>query len=146
MDRTPAETSPPPLSYAMRPPSITLLYTVEGLASIGGNLLQVGIFFYTNRRFGWGLRENFTLAASQGVVYATGALLAHGITARVPPRTVLATLYAVLTAIALATLLVRTPAMLVVAVLAYTALMAIGWPILESLVSTGVDAHALSRR
>src|SRR3954469_6344914 len=108
------------LSYGSqtRQPPVARLFVIEGMCSIGGNLLQVGIFFYTNRRFGWGLRENFTLAASQGVVYVTGALLAHGITSRVPPRTVLATLYAVLTAIALATLLVRTPAMLVVAVLA----------------------------
>src|SRR3982751_4002741 len=121
MDRTPDTPVPDtPLDYATRPPGIGALYTVEGLCSVGGNLMQVGIFFYTNRRFGWGLRENFTLAASQGVVYVTGALLAHGTTSRVPPRTVLATLYAVLTAIALATLLVRTPAMLVVAVLAYT--------------------------
>ena len=135
-----------PLSYVPRPPSIKLLYLVEGLASIGGNLLQVGIFFYTNRRFGWGLRENFTLAAAQGVVYVVGALLAHGITTRVAPRTVLSVLYVILAAIAFAPLAADSQTGVVAAVLAYTALMAIGWPILESLVSTGVDAAALAKR
>jgi MFS family permease len=129
-----------------RPPPIKLLYFVEGLASIGGNLLQVGIFFYTNRQFGWGLRENFTLAATQGMVYVAGALLAGRIASRIPPRKVLSVLYVVLAAIALAALLANSPAGIVATVLAYTALMAIGWPILESLVSTGVDAHTLSKR
>jgi hypothetical protein len=138
MDRT--------LTYAPRTPSIKLLYLVEGLASIGGNLLQVGIFFYTNRRFGWGLRENFTLAAAQGVVYVGGALLAQRVAARVAPTTVLGVLYVILAAIASLPLLADSPRAVTAAVLAYTAMMAIGWPILESLVSTGVDAGALAKR
>lgn len=130
----------------LAPPPAPLLLTVEGLASIGGNLIQVGIFFYTNRRFGWGARENLTLAAVQGIVYVCGALLAHGVSSRVPPRTVLTTIYALLTLTALSTLVTHSVTGLVAAVLVYTALIAISWPVLESQVATGLDAHALARR
>ena len=99
MDRTaaanpPATALPAALRASAAPPSVSLLYIVESLGSVGGNLMQVGIFFYTNRRFGWGLRENFTLAAVQGVVYIAGALLAQGLNARFGPRRVLAAFYA----------------------------------------------------
>src|SRR5688572_27542219 len=146
MDRT-AEQPPPPLAAApaVIPPA-GFLYVAEGLSSVGGNLMQVGIFFYTTRRFGWGLRENFTLAAAQGLVYVVGALVAHGLTARFGPRKLLAAVYGAITAVALSMLLVDSATGLVAALLAYTALMAISWPILESLMSTGLDAHALSRR
>jgi hypothetical protein len=147
MDRTTDTPAPAaPLDYATRPPRVGILYTVEGLCSIGGNLMQVGIFFYTNRRFGWGLRENFTLAATQGVVYVVGALLAHALSTRVAPRRALAGVCAVLSLIALSTLATDSPRGMVAAVLAYTAVIGLCWPILESLVSVGVDAHAMSRR
>jgi hypothetical protein len=122
------------------------LFTVEAFASVGGNLLQVGIFFYTNRRFGWGLKENFTLAAVQGIVYVAGALLAHGLAVRVPPRKALVGLYSVLAGIAFATTFAAGPVGVVSAVLAYTAVVALSWPMLESLVSVGLDAEQLSKR
>ena len=149
MDRTTTQTPAAPIpSYApaLRRPPVGVLYAVEALCSVGGNLLQVGIFFYTNRRFGWGLRENFTLATTQGVVYVAGALLAHGLSTRVAPRRVLTALYLLLALIALVPLLSESPAGMVAAVLVYTAVMALCWPILESLVSVGLDPHALSRR
>jgi hypothetical protein len=123
-----------------------VLFTVEGLCSVGGNLLQVGIFFYTSRRFGWGLRENFTLATAQGVVYVVAALLAHRVASLVAPRRALAALYVALAAFAALPLAFPSPAAAVAAVLAYTFTVGMCWPILESLVSTGLDAHALSRR
>ena len=124
-----------------------LLYFVESMGSVGGNLMQVGIFFYTNRWFGWGLRENFTLAAVQGVVYVAGALLAHGLTTRFAARRVLAAVYGLASLVAVvAAMAPAREAVVVGAVLAYTAMMAVTWPILESLVSSDVDAHALSRR
>lgn len=126
--------------------SVKLLFTVEGLGSIGGNLMQVGIFFYTNRRFGWGLKENFTLAAAQGVVYTGFALTAQQLARRFEPRNVVAALYGILSLISLSTLLSRTPSGVVAAILAYTALVAAGWPILESMVSTGVSPQALGKR
>jgi hypothetical protein len=153
MDRASHITPPPTaaLTEVARPapahPTMGVLYGVEALASVGGNLMQVGIFFYTNRWFGWGLRENFTLAAVQGVVYVAGALLAHGLTARVAPRRVLAVVYGLVSLAALvAAAAPAREAVVVGAVLAYTAMMAVTWPILESLVSSDVDAHALARR
>ena len=109
--------------------------------------MQVGIFFYTNRRFGWGMRENFTLAAAQGLVYVVGALFAHGLTARVRPAQAARGGVRRHHAQSRCRSCCSTrPRALVAALLAYTALMAVSWPILESLVSTGLDAHALSRR
>src|SRR5687767_7136400 len=147
MDRT-AEQPRPPIARGApaRLPPAGFLYAAEGLSSVGGNLMQVGIFFYTARLFGWGTRENFTLAAAQGLVYVVGALLAHGLTSRFGPRKLLAAVYVALTAAALSILLLDSAAALVAALLVYTALMAVSWPILESLVATGVEAHALSRR
>lgn len=142
----PATGNPLPLAYAAAPPRIGLLYGVEALASVGGNLMQVGIFFYTNRRFGWGLKENFTLAAVQGVVYVAGALLAQGLTARFAPRRVLAGFYAAVSLAAAAALAAGSMEGVVAAVLGYTALMAVTWPVLEGLVASGVDAHAMARR
>ncbi len=122
------------------------LYTVEGFSSVGGNLMQVGIFFYTQQRFGWGLKENFSLAAVQGIVYVLGALTAQGWAGRFGRRNVLVALYALLCAIALSTLLAKTPVGVVAALLAYAAIGSIGWPILESMVSSDVDARLLAKR
>jgi hypothetical protein len=108
--------------------------------------MQVGIFFYTTRRFGWGLRENFTLAAVQGVVYIAGALLAQGLTVRLGPRRVLASFYGGASAAALLALASGSVAGVVAAVLAYTAMMAVTWPVLEGLVAAGADPHAMARR
>src|SRR5687768_2499835 len=49
--------------------SVRSVFAVEALTSVGSTLLGVGIFFYTQHRFAWGLRENFLLAATQGVAY-----------------------------------------------------------------------------
>jgi MFS family permease len=141
MDRT-ADAS---LSDAKSPP-VGVLYTVEGLGSVGGNLMQVGIFFYTNRQFGWGLRENFTLAALQGVVYVIGALAAHSLSKRFRATRLAMSVYAILGAIGLAPLFTTAPLALAGAVLAYTGLTGIAWPIIESLVALGVDAKRLARR
>src|SRR5687767_2855352 len=149
MDRAAAAAAanPLPLAYAPALPRIGLLYLVESMGSVGGNLMQVGIFFYTNRRFGWGLREDLPLAAFQGVVYIAGALAAQGLAARLGPRRVLALFYALAAAAACAALAAGSAqAGVVAAVLAYTATMAVTWPVLEALVVVGVDAHAMARR
>jgi hypothetical protein len=128
-------------------PPVARLFTIEGMCSIGGNLLQIGIFFYTNRRFGWGLRENFTLATVQGIVYVVGAMLAHALATRVGPRRALVVLYPVLTLTALAPVVNGSPAVVVAALMAYTFVIGLCWPMLESLVAIGIpDPHDLSRR
>ena len=135
-------------SIQSRPlPPVARLFTAEGLCSIGGNLLQVGIFFYTNRRFDWGLRENFTLATVQGVVYVVGAMLAHALATRVGARRALLVQLTALTLVALAPVVNGSVNVVIAALLAYTFIIGLCWPMIESLVATGVaDPHAMSRR
>lgn len=144
---TPLTETPPSALAPSRLPPVARLFTVEGMCSIGGNLLQIGIFFYTARRFGWGLKENFTLATVQGIVYVVGAMLAHGLATRVGARRALVVQLAALTLIALAPVVNGSSAVVVAALLAYTFIIGLVWPMIESLVATGVaDPHDLSRR
>jgi MFS family permease len=128
-------------------PPVTRLFTIEGMCSIGGNLLQIGIFFYTARRFEWGLKENFTLATVQGIVYVVGAMMAHALATRVGARRALVVQLAALTLVALAPVVHGSSGVVVAALLAYTFVIGLCWPMIESLVATGVtDPHDLSRR
>lgn len=122
------------------------VYMVEGLTSLGSNLLMVGVFFYTQHRFGWGARQNLLLAASQGVAYILGALLADRITrwlGRVPGLVLLHVFMAVM---GLTGWLADSQVAVTAVLICYTFLAAANWPVLEGLISTGVDAHQLSRR
>src|SRR5687767_9122622 len=126
----------------------TLLFAVEALTSVGTNLLSIGIFFYTAHEFGWGLRQNFLLAAGQGVIYVVGALAAARLTARRRRQhAVLAAAYAMMGLIVWAAAVPGPRWAFVGVALAYTLFNGISWPILESLVSAGApDARTLSRR
>ena len=44
-------------------------FLCESLSSLSAVMLTVGIFFFTEHYFRWGLTENFLLAAAQGGVY-----------------------------------------------------------------------------
>ncbi len=123
-----------------------LLFCIEFLTSCGTNFLQVGIFFYTVQRFGWSLRANFTLAAGQGLFYVCGALTAHRLIGRVAPRLALAGIYSAMGFIALGGAFANSSAILAALLLVYAACSALGWPILEGLVSAGVPTRLLSRR
>ena len=102
-------------------------------------------------RFGWGMRENFMLAAGQGLVYVPGALMAGWATRRLGRGGAICSAYGVLTLLALlawrlAGLHGATWATLVAAtLLAYTFVIGISWPILEGLVAAG-DSRCLARR
>jgi MFS family permease len=122
------------------------VYGVEALTSIGSTLLMVGIFFYTQHRYGWGLRENFLLAAAQGVAYVTGALSAGWAARAFGRRRLLLALLAAAAAVALTALAAPRPAYVVGVLMGYTLLVACVWPVLESLVTSDVDAHTLGRR
>lgn len=123
------------------------LLSVEALGSAGTNLLVSAIYFYTSNRFHWTLRQNFLLAAGQGIVYVIGALSAGKIVSRIDKRVALGLIY---TTMALLSLVALSVGPLVIAftaiMLAYNCVSSMGWPILESLVSGDADAHSLSRR
>lgn len=132
------------------PPRAGVLFLVDGLTSFATTLLVVAIFFFTKARFGWGLRENFQLAALQGVVYVAGSLLAGKLASRLHPIRALVAIYlaACLVGVAgaVATRLAWPPAATVVILMLYSFVTSLSWPILEGLVSTGVGAAELSRR
>ncbi|HWE02953.1 MAG TPA: MFS transporter [Tepidisphaeraceae bacterium] len=122
------------------------LFSVEALASAGTNLLVTAIYFYTTSRFHWGLKQNFLLATGQGFFYIGGALSAHKIAETLKPRRALSAVYIFMATLALSALAVRTATALTLILLVYNFAGSVSWPIIESLVSSGVDAHKLSRR
>lgn len=145
---TPVTSSHPALRHERAfPLRIIAYYSVEGLASLGASLLMLGIFFYTERKFGWTARQNLLLATAQGVVYVFGALGASIVSGHVGRRGMLIGLNVLLACLASIALKWSSVHVVVAVLLAYTALCAAGWPALESLVSSAApDAHALSRR
>lgn len=123
------------------------LYVVEAMQCLASTLLCVGIYYFTERRFGWGLRENFLLATGQGGCYVIGALASNMLAGRWGRRSVIVAVNLTQAAIMVAPLtLALTPALTAGALVAYMFLSAITWPALESLVSAGADSAALSRR
>jgi MFS family permease len=121
-------------------------YAAESLSSVGTTLLTVGIFFFTEHYFAWGLKQNFLLSTGQGAFYAVGALLAQPIAARFGRRRGLVGIYLLMAGMALCALATRGSGIVVVALLLYALVSATNWPALESLVASGFDAHEMSRR
>jgi hypothetical protein len=131
------------------PRRLSALYAVEALGSVSGSLLTVGMPFYTHHRFGWDARDNFLLTAGQGVAYVIGALSAQPIARRWGRRASLFVLYTLLVLLGTAVGVVATsgpPALLVPLVLLEMGLVAVTWPMIESLLSAGTDPQELSRR
>ena len=128
---------------------LLLLYAAEAANAISAILLVVGLSFYTSHRFKWGARENFSVAAFQGVFYMLGALLAKGISQRWGREKSLLWLYSGMTAFAVAVSVSSsmtwavTTALLVVM---ETGLVAASWPMLQSLVSAAGEPSRLSKR
>lgn len=121
-------------------------YTIEGLASVGGNLLLYAIFFYMQKRFGWGAKSSLMLSAGQGFTYTLGALAANPLSSRIDRQKLLRILQIGLILIALAAAFTPNVALLVVLLLAYSGFSAAQWPLLESLISIGATPAEMSRR
>jgi len=149
MSKIPATT--PDTSRPIPPDQSNLfwLYSAEAVNSIAATLLTVGLPFYMSHRFGWGARENFVVAALQGIFYMIGALSAQNISHRWARGKSLLALYACMTTIACAVGISATMAwahIMVMLVVVETSFMAASWPMLESLVSESGDASRLSKR
>lgn len=127
------------------------LYSVEALGSVAGTLLSIGISFYMKDRFGWRLRENFMLAAAQGLVYVPGALSAGWLTARLGRRLAFCASYSALVLLSIAAWAMSASRGtnwgigVAAALLAYTFVIGISWPVLESMVAEG-PSLGLARR
>jgi MFS family permease len=128
---------------------LPLLYAVEAANAISAILLVVGLSFYTSHRFGWGALENFAVAASQGMLYIIGALLAKKISRRWGRKKSLIVLYACMTAFALGVgicaSMIWAFATALLAVLE-TSFVGASWPMLQSLVSEAGETSTLSKR
>jgi len=123
-----------------------IAFTLETLGSVGGNLLMFGIFFYMQRRFGWGAAKNLPLSSAQGAAYVIGALASNPLSRWIDRQKLLRLLHLGMAIVALAGAWTATPAVIVVLLLGYTMLSAVQWPLLESLISIGASPRELSRR
>jgi MFS family permease len=121
-------------------------FTIEGLASISANLLMYAIFFYMQKRFGWGARNSLMLSGAQGVAYTLGALAANPLSSRFDRQQLLRFLEIGLLLDTLAGAFAPSAAFLVILLFIYAALSATQWPLLESLVSVGATPAQMSRR
>jgi len=122
------------------------IFTLEGLASVGGNLLMYGIFFSMHKRFGWGARKNLLLSSAEGIAYVIGALAANPLSHRIDRQRLLRLLEIAMVIAALAGACFAVPQVLVVLLLGYTMLSAAQWPLMESLISIGATPAQVSRR
>jgi len=122
------------------------IFCAHGLASIGSNLLLPSFFFYATQIFHWNSSQCLELVSAEGVVYIIGALVARLIVARLGRQRSLAGIQALLTIAAASAWLRPTPVFVPGAILCYTLVSAMGWPIFESLISAGAEPSMLSRR
>jgi MFS family permease len=122
-----------------------MLYAVEAVTGLASTMLIISIFFYTERKFGWGMRQNLVLAAVQGLVYVVGSLAASSISQRFGRRRSLLVLFVLIGAIAAVGIFRPTPRAVTSLLIAYTLVISLTWPMIESLVSAGIGARELSR-
>ncbi len=122
------------------------VFTLEILGSIGGNLLQFAIFFYMQKRFGWGARRNLLLASAQGMTYIIGALSINPLSRRIHRRTLLMFLHSFMAAAVFVAAILPNPVLIVVLVLSYPLFSGAQWPLLESLVAIDASPEEISRR
>lgn len=142
-----ASQSPDPIGVRFERPALPFsLFLVEALTASGTSLLVAAIYFYTAHQFGWGLKQNFLLATGQGAVYVVGALSAGALSRRIGKIRLLAIVYVCMAVLPLIALVVHSAPPLTILLLAYSFMSAIGWPILESMVSSGVGPGEMSRR
>ena len=135
----------PPVAASRRAP-VVVFYVVEGLTSHAVALMLASIYFYATERFGWGSAQNFLLATVLGVVYVLGALSAHAVSSRLGRRRTLIFIYLVMSALSGGALWATSPVALSVFLMCYSALSAVTWPALESLVSSGAEPGKMARR
>jgi MFS family permease len=121
-------------------------YLIEAILSFAGNLLFIGVFFYTTRVFGWGLVRNFLLAAAQGAVYVLASLASQKLAKVLGDRRLLILANLALAGVSLVGVLVANQMVLTIAIIAYVPLMALNWPVLEAMTAAGADPQTMSKQ
>lgn len=107
---------------------------------------MTGIFFYTQRQYRWGLKQNLLMASGAGVFYVVGALSAGRLSERFGRRNAVLCLQGLLLALVLLALAAPRPMVVVSVLLLYNTLSAATWPAMESLVSDGAEGVVLASR
>jgi hypothetical protein len=117
------------------------IFAVEALCSAAGSMLSIGTSFYMKDQFGWGMRQNFMLAAAQGMAYVPAALLAERITRALGRGGALSISYGLLTALSLLAWRLAggsgSAGAVAAVVVLYTFVIGTSWPVLESLIASG---------
>lgn len=122
------------------------IYFAQALASHASSLLMTGIFFYTQRQFHWGLRQNLLMASGAGAFYVCGALSASRVSGRFGRRNTALCLQGILLTLVLIALAMPRPIVVVCVLLLYNGLSAATWPAFQSLVSDGASGTLLAKR
>lgn len=122
-----------------------MLYSVEAVTGLASTMLIISIFFYTERTFRWSMRQNLLLASVEGFIYMLGSLAATFISNRFGRRNSLLLIYALLAAITAIGIFHPTPKIVTAVLVTYTLAISLTWPMLESLVSSGLPPRQLSR-
>ena len=126
--------------------SLGCAYGIEGINSISSNLLLNGVAFYMAQRFGWSATENLLLAMGMGAFYAVGSLTAGWVTRLKGKSAGLIATQLLLLCVVLLLQGASATSLVVSLLLAFSFSSALAWPILESTVTEGCDAHRMSRR
>jgi hypothetical protein len=125
------------------------IFSVEFLCSVAGSMLSIGTSFYMKDRFGWGMRQNFVLAAAQGLAYVPAALLAERITRLLGRGGALSIAYGLLTALSLVAWKLGggsgSAGAVAAVVVIYTFVIGTSWPVLESLIASGEPSQMALR-
>jgi MFS family permease len=121
-------------------------YAMEALASVSAVLLLTGIYFYTHRIFGWGMRQNLLLANGLGASYILGALSANRLSAALGRRAAFRFVQIILLALSATAFVFHQPFPLVLILILYSAVSGGQWPVLESMVSQASAGKVLSKR
>jgi MFS family permease len=121
-------------------------YGMEALSSVSAVLQLAGIYFYTHRLFGWGMRQNLLLASALGTSYIAGALSANPLSAALGRRATFRLVQIILLALSSTALVFHQPLPLVIILILYSAVSGGQWPVLESMVSQAAAGKVLSKR
>ena len=138
------KTPHPPASESLC--RLPLVYLMESLGSIGGNLLTLGFFFYAKSQFGWSEKSNLIMATAEGLVYTLGALLASPLSSILGRRWLLRLIHAAMAVLAAVALFLTSDMAVAALLVLYVLIEAMQWPALESLVSAGATRKQLSGR
>ena len=119
---------------------------MEALASVAAVLMLAGIYFYTHRLFGWGMRQNLLLASGLGASYIVGALSANPVSAALGRRATFRLVQIILLTLISTAVVFHSPPPLVLILILYSGVSGGQWPVLESMVSQASSGKVLSKR